>query len=194
MTDEHEVDAGEGLADAGERFADVGDEFARLDVRVGLGPIDTTTWKQPPPPDPCACPVFAVHRTGLNEPGGQGVRLASLPPGNVVLPPLAELYLAPGSYVVSANLSVTANFGPSGIVFAMLGTPSQGSMSWTWLRMPPYGSPGDGQIVHLQGVLTLNAGDRVGVDAYGGAQNYAYRASNIWLIAQKVGAATVFKL
>ena len=85
-----------------------------------------------------------------------GARLASLPPGNVVLPPLAQLYLPPGSYVVSANFSVTSNLAGGGTVFAMLGTSSQGSMSWTW-RMPPHGSPGDGQAVHLQGVVTLAA-------------------------------------
>jgi hypothetical protein len=66
-----------------------------MDVRIDLGPMDIPTWKSPPPADPCACPANAVHRTGLNEPGGQGVGLGSLLPGNVVPPPLAKLYLSP---------------------------------------------------------------------------------------------------
>jgi hypothetical protein len=175
MAEKHEVDPAE----------------ARLDVHVNLGPIDTTTWKLPPPADPCACPASAVHRTGLNEPGGQGVGLGSLPPGNVVLPPLAQTYLAPGSYVVSANFSLTSNLGGGGIVFAYLGTRGQGNLSWAWLRMPVHGAPGDGQTVHLQGLLTLAAADWLGVDASGGAQNSAFLASDIWLIAHRVGVASV---
>ena len=166
------------------------DGVERLDVHVGLGPIDTTTWKQPPPPDPCACPVVAVHRLGVTG-GAQGVGLGSLPPGSVTFPPLAQLYLPPGNYVVSANFSVSNNSGASGMLFAYLGTPSQGNMSWTWLRVPSHGAPGDGQIVHLQGVLTLAAGDWLGVDASGGAHNNDFLAYDIWLIAQRVGVASV---
>ena len=162
----------------------------RLDVHVGPGPVNTTTWKSAPPPDPCACPATAVHRSGFNEPGGRGVLLASLPPGVVQLPPLAQVYLAPGSYVVSANFSIASNSN-GGMVFAYLGTKTQGAMSSAWLRMPGYGAPGDGQVVHLQGLLTLAAADWVGVDAYGGAQNYAFLASEVWLIAHRVGVASV---
>ena len=67
---------------------------------VGIAPIGVAThlWKLPPQPDPCACEVFAVRRPGTNEiPGIQGVKLARLGGGGVVLPPLAQLYLAPGS-------------------------------------------------------------------------------------------------
>ena len=71
MADQHEIGGDVDAADAVER----------LDVHVGLGPIDTTTWKQPPPPDPCACPVAAIHRMGVTG-GAQGVGLASLPPGD----------------------------------------------------------------------------------------------------------------
>ncbi len=176
MADEHEVDAA--------------DAVDRLDLHVGLGPMDTVTWRSPPPPDPCACPVVAVHRPGVSS-GAQGVGLGSLPPGSVTFPPLAQVYLAPGSYVVSTNFSVSSNFGAGGIVFAYLGTRSQGNLSWAWLRMPPHGSPGDGQIVHLQGALTLTAGDWLGVDAYGGAQNSNFLAYDIWLIAQRTGVANV---
>jgi hypothetical protein len=176
MAEEHEVDPG---------------DAARMDVRIDLGPIDIPTWKSPPPADPCACPANAVHRTGLNEPGGQGVGLGSLPPGSVVPPPLAQLYLPPGSYAVSANFSVTSNFGGGGVVFAYLGTRNQGNTSWAWLRMPNHGAPGDSQVVHLQSLITLTAGDWLGVDAAGGAQNAAFLASDIWLIAQKVGISTV---
>jgi hypothetical protein len=164
---------------------------ARLDVHVNVGPIDTGIWKLPPAPDPCACPVTAVHRTGMNEPGGQGVAVGSLPPGNSVPPPLAQMYLAPGSYVVSARFLLSSNLGAGGIVFAYLGSRGQGTLSWAWLRMPAHGAPGDGQTVSLQGVLTLATGDSVGVDASGGAQNGTFLASDIWLIAQRTGVATV---
>lgn len=155
-------------------------------------PLEPTLWRQPPQPDPCACGVFAVHRPGLNEPSGipgQGVKLAGLI-GGVTLPPLAELYLAPGSYVVSAKASVAANLG-GGILFAMLGTVGQGTLSWTWLRIPSHGSPGECQVVHLQCVVTLPAAGRLGLDAYGGTVNYTFLAYDIWLTAQKVGNANV---
>jgi hypothetical protein len=123
--------------------------------------------------------------------GAQGVGLGSLPPGSVTLPPLAQLYLGPGNYVVSANFSVSNNSGASGLVFAYLGTRGQGNMSWGWLRMPAYGAPGDTQIVHLEGLLMLTTGDWLGVDASGGAQNNNFLAYDIWLIAQRTGVANV---
>ena len=168
-------------------------------VEVGIVPIDVPThlWKLPPPPDPCACEVFAVRRPGINEtPGIQGVRLARLGGGGVVLPPLAQLYLAPGSYVVSANTTMTANFGTGGMVFAMLGTPGQGNLSWTWLTLPNRTAPGGTQIVHLECVVTITEADRqtdriVGFDAYGGTADYQFLAYDIWLTAHEVGKATV---
>jgi deoxyribose-phosphate aldolase len=57
--------------------------------------------------------------------------------------------------------------------------------------MPNHGAPGDSQIVHLQSLITLTTGDWLGVDAAGGAQNAAFLASDIWLIAQRVGISTV---
>jgi hypothetical protein len=40
-------------------------------------------------------------------------------------------------------------------------------------------------------VITLATGDSVAVDASGGAQNGTFLASDIWLIAQRTGVATV---
>jgi hypothetical protein len=157
-----------------------------------IEPLEPNLWRQPPQPDPCACGVFAVHRPGLNEPSGiqgQGVKLAALI-GGVSLPPLAELYLAPGSYVVSAKASIAANLG-GGMLFAMLGTVTQGTLSWTWLRIPSHGSPGECQVVTLQCVATLPTAGRLGLDAYGGNANYTFLAYDIWLTAQKVGNASV---
>ena len=167
-------------------------------------PIEIPTpWKPPPPPppDPCACEAFAVHRPGLNEtPGISGVRLASLPPGNVSLPPLAQLYLVPGSYVVSAKASVfNRQFGTGGMLLAFLGTPGQGNLSWTWLRIQGSSQPGDCQIVNLQCVVTIAEADRqtdriISLSAYGGTANYTFAAYDIWLTAQEVGKATVFTI
>jgi hypothetical protein len=165
------------------------------ELRIEPLDIPTELWKWPQP-GRCACDAFAVRRPGLNEvPGIQGVRLAQLGGGGVVLPPLASLYLAPGSYVVSAKATIARNVANSGMVFAMLGTAGQGNLSWTWLRMPGFGSPGDSQVVHLQCVVTLTAADKVvGLDAYGGAADYEFLAYDIWLTAQEVGKANVQKI
>jgi hypothetical protein len=164
-------------------------------------PLDFPRLRQwPEPPGPCPCDVFAVRRPGINEtPGIQGVRLARLGGGGVVLPPLASLYLAPGSYVVSAKVSIARNVANSGLVFVMLGTPGQGNLSWTWLRMPASFSPGDSQVVNLLCVVTLAPADRpadrvVVLDAYGGNADYEFLAYDIWLTAQEVGTATVQKV
>jgi hypothetical protein len=187
-----------GRSDMAEQFEV--DADAVESVEVGIVPIDIPThlWKlPPPPPDPCACEVFAVRRPGINEtPGIQGVRLARLGGGGVVLPPLAQLYLAPGSYVVSANATMTANLGSGGMVFAMLGTPGQGNLSWTWLTLPNRTAPGGTQIVHLECVLTITEADKqtdriVGLDAFGGTADYQFLAYDIWLTAHEVGKATV---
>jgi hypothetical protein len=113
------------------------------------------------------------------------------------LPPLASVYLVPGTYVVTAKASVFNKVGGTGqMLFAYLGTPAQGNLSWTWLRVQGYSQPGDCQIVNLHCVVTINEADKqtdriISLSAYGGTVNYTFAAYDIWLIAQEVGKATV---
>jgi hypothetical protein len=113
------------------------------------------------------------------------------------LPPLASVYLEPGSYVVSAKASVfNREHGTGQMLLAFLGTPAQSNLGWTWLRVQGSSQPGDCQILNLQCVVTIKEADKqtdriISLSAYGGTVNYTFAAYDIWLIAQEVGKAQV---
>jgi hypothetical protein len=127
--------------------------------------------------------VFAVHRT----------ELFTVPQGGN--PPVATLDLAPGNYVVTAKFNVYNNdlTVPHQVSATLRRSAWLASPWWDigWVRLGVRWTGGESYTGSLHAAVELTAAEKGFNLILASTANTEVLASDIWLIAQKVGKATI---